>query len=271
MKKIKLRKNWLFKSLIIGIALISILLKGCKQIDETDNNIENKYKVSGIILDKDGRAFEGGIVKAYDIGFRTEELLGKNKTDNKGYYVVNYEKINLSNQQKETANLKIKVFTLTGEKLEESTIIFNSKKEEIIDLRISKKEEHEYRRIVKAMGNILTTVPVLSMTETSTQQDISILAGITGFRYEQIKILIESLILFDKLNKGHQNNVPTEIIYGLLRAYTPQEGYPLMNQSKETLATILKRACEMNIIEPKLTTVADSYAKLFKERADEEL
>ncbi len=103
--------------------------------------LASNHIVKGFVRDSLNRGLEGLVVRVYDKEPRSEQLLGKVKTDCNGKYRLEYSRNHFNRADKKRADLTVKVYTGNGEDLLYHPLIenvrFNAFDREKIDVLIS--------------------------------------------------------------------------------------------------------------------------------------
>ena len=154
------------------------------------------YVVRGNVTDGNNRPLAGLLVKAYDRDLRSESVLGECLTDPKGSYRINYTPEAFVSDEKNTADLYVRVFTPGGTPVFETEfehIIFNASDYETIDISIStpiKPEGNEFDRIVSEMNELIGKVKIPELQETDKNRDVSFLSKETGIDTEKLEHVV---------------------------------------------------------------------------------
>ena len=152
-----------------------------------------RFVVKGQIQRADGTPYAGIFVRAFDRDMRREQALGSRKTTNReGKYEITYTRAQFCRAEKSSADLIVRVYGGTEDKLlAQSDIIFNAKPVEIVDLTVvdeAYQQLSEYERLMLALPPILGEQAITSFREdleekpeSGKYRDLSFLSGETGF------------------------------------------------------------------------------------------
>jgi hypothetical protein len=151
-------------------------------MDQTEE--PRSFYVTGHVLYANGfPAYELKVV-AFDRDLRTEQRLGYDTTDREGAYKIEYSQSRFINQERGTADLVVKVFDSEGDILVASPILFNAPQNAEIDLTIPMEKQEPpalFDRIKWAVGPLIGRVSIEKLEEDQQHQDLTFLAGETGF------------------------------------------------------------------------------------------
>ena len=142
------------------------------------------YRVSGLVRFADGIPASRTKVAAFDRDLRSEQLLGEAYTDRNGTYRIEYSQSQFLNLERGTADLVVKALDADGSILVASPVLFNAPEDATIDLTISLDRQLPptlFERIDSAVEPLLGRVRVEELEENQEHQDLSFLAGETGF------------------------------------------------------------------------------------------
>jgi hypothetical protein len=152
-------------------------------IPETEPQ-EDAFVVKGIIRLADGFPASAVMVSAFDRDLRNEQLLGQTQTDNKGFYQIQYSASQFRRQEKGSADLVVKAFAANGSLLAASPVLFNAPPVAEIDLTIPSEVQQPatlFEKITQTLEPLVEGLHVEELEEDEQHQDISFLAGETGF------------------------------------------------------------------------------------------
>ncbi|MDZ8263102.1 neuraminidase-like domain-containing protein [Nostoc sp. ChiQUE01b] len=140
--------------------------------------------VKGHVFQADGDPANGVLVSAFDIDLRNEQILGQTQTDRQGVYQIAYTADQFRKREKEKADLVVKVLTINNTVLVASPILFNAPTVAEIDLTIPAKTLRPlplFAKIKRELAPLLEDLRVEALEENQEHQDITFLAGETGF------------------------------------------------------------------------------------------
>ncbi|MBE8989894.1 neuraminidase-like domain-containing protein [Nostoc sp. LEGE 12450] len=152
-------------------------------IPETEPQ-EDAFVVKGIIRLADSFPARAVMVSAFDRDLRNEQLLGQTQTDNKGFYQIQYSASQFRRQEKGSADLVVKAFAANGLLLAASPVLFNAPAVAEIDLTIPFEVQQPatlFEKITQTLEPLVEGLHVEELEEDEQHQDISFLAGETGF------------------------------------------------------------------------------------------
>ncbi len=162
------------------------------EVEET-KKLPNTYVVHGEVRLHDGTPLSQGIVMVSVKELTRESKVGAGRID-AGVYRVEFEYA-VPGESKINPNILVHVFSLAGELLARSSIIFGAQPEQRIDIDISKDKQRapsEFERMVRTIQPLLQNGLTFADLEQDEQHDnIRFLAGKTGL--EVVKIARLSL------------------------------------------------------------------------------
>jgi hypothetical protein len=142
------------------------------------------YTVSGVVRLADGSPARNITVSASDRDLRSEQLLGQARTDNIGAYQIGYKAEQFSKSERDSADLVIKALADDGSLLAASPVLFNTPAKAVVDLTIPAQARVPptlFEKIAAALPPLLDGVKIEELEEDDKHQDLSFLAGETGF------------------------------------------------------------------------------------------
>ena len=203
-----------------------------------------EFVVQGQVFKWDGETYARDvIVRAYDVDLRTEQLLGECLIDNeKGFYRIEYTADQFTRAEKQSADLKVRVFSVEGVELAASDILFNAPVQAKMDLVLKKPELSsklsEYEEHLNKLAPVLQKVQLVALRK----EDITFLVKETGIEQEKIELLVQSAQL------SNETDLATEVFYGFARQNLPLDLESLLNQTPEVLRGAMKAAVKKKII-----------------------
>ncbi|WP_339136192.1 MAG: hypothetical protein WGN25_20285 [Candidatus Electrothrix sp. GW3-4] len=224
-----------------------------------------EYLVTGQILQSDASPLTGVQVRAFDKDLRHEQLLGKTVTDQEGRYSIAYQRAQFRRAEKQRADLLIRVYGAKEMLLLESSVIFNAKKEETVDLTLSADEANpieksEYEQYMEELKPVLEGLDPAELRA----EDIVFLTGETDLNPQYIAFLSIS----------HQlalvTDLPPELFYGLVRQRFPATLSPLLAFSAKQYRSALITARAENIIPASLQEKLDRLIEQLLRLVDQE-
>ncbi|TAM93904.1 MAG: hypothetical protein EPN39_18955, partial [Chitinophagaceae bacterium] len=176
------------------------------------------YKVYGTVRDQFQKPMTGTVIEAFDKDIRSEQLLGKTRTNEAGYYEISYSRRQFAVTDKEAADVFIRVYDKKEHLLKESDVHFNAAPGLQIDIDLATQAytgPSEFEQMVAAITPFTGQLPLSSLTENSQTEDISFLVNKTGLPQDKIED-IAMAFRFDVSSK-----IAAEVFYGLLREGIP--------------------------------------------------
>jgi hypothetical protein len=141
-------------------------------------------EVKGTVrLSDDSPAF-GVKVSAFDRDLRDEQLLGRTRTDAKGFYAIQYSAEKFQKREKGGADLVVKAFSANGSLLAASPVLFKAPPSAVIDVTIPAEVRQTptlFEKIQQVIEPLLGRLKVEALEEDKQHQDLSFLSGETGF------------------------------------------------------------------------------------------
>lgn len=178
-----------------------------------------RQEVRGKVLFADGFPAPGLMVTAFNRNLRTEQELGKSRSDKQGSYRIYYSEDQLRNPEAGGVDLIVKVFTADGSRLAVSPVLFNAPPLAELNLTIPVEVQAPpplFEKLSYALEPLLGDVKVQNLEEANAvaneenqHRDLSFLAGETGFE----KAVLARFVLAHKLA---QANLPAEFWFVLL-------------------------------------------------------
>lgn len=194
------------------------------EVDLEEGNeplLKSNYSVRGTVTDVQGQGLADLIVRAYDVDLRSEELLGKVKTNAEGKYEIEYSRNHFKRTEKRNADLAIKVFGYDGQELLHAPSLdevrFNAEKRIRVNITIDAEiSPHidEFTTTVKTLRSIIGGTNIVDLEESDDNKDISFLTRETGIDNLQLQHFVLAHRLYD------QTNIPAAFYYALFRLDT---------------------------------------------------
>jgi hypothetical protein len=154
--------------------------------------------VRGTVRFADGTPAGGVAVLAVDRDLRSEEELGTAKTDAGGAYRISYAADRLRRSERGTADLVVKAPAANGPPLVSSPVLFNAPADAVVDLVIPAERMAApslFERIAAALPPVLDTVKVEELEEDDQHQDLTFLAGESGFAKADLARFVQAQLL----------------------------------------------------------------------------
>jgi hypothetical protein len=187
----------------------------------TTNQNNTRFIVHGTVSDGNDRKLSGLLVKAFDRDMRSEGFLGECLTNAKGEYRIEYSAEQFNWVEKQTADLRMKVYSARGKNLLYEAgieqVVFNASEFERINIVILseiKAEENEFDAILREISVLIGRVPVAQLQENEEHRDITFLSREAGISAEKL----EHLVVAHRL--GGESNIDPAFFYAMLRKNT---------------------------------------------------
>ncbi len=152
------------------------------------------FSVSGMIVYASGAPAAGLKIAAFDRDLRSEEALGETQSGRDGAYSVVFSERLFIERERGGADLVVKVFGADGALLVASTTLFNAPREAVIDLVIPRESglgPSLIERMEADIAPLLGALKIAKLQEDEKEQDISFLAGETGYaRADLIRLVL---------------------------------------------------------------------------------
>lgn len=142
------------------------------------------FLVRGRVTTAAGKPVGGVTVQAFDRDLRSESLLGKATTGAAGRYEMRYGTEAFGLFEKGGADLVVKVLATDGKLLGASSVLFNAPPEAEVDVTLLAEALPTptlFEEIKKELEPLLAGLEVEDLEEGEAHQDLSFLAGETGF------------------------------------------------------------------------------------------
>jgi hypothetical protein len=201
---------------------VSLALPDTRQPAGTD-----KYWIEGILTDADGLPLAGATVIADACGFRKNVEIGRSKSDRQGHYRIeqgaakNKAQITPTISQSAAPNLQLRVISQEGTTLYTSAIHFQAACGTNFPIAlggVAHNTPSEFSVLKTAFAAVLGKLPADEIVEDSNFQDITFLAGQTGFNKKQIAFYSVAVRL------ANDTGLPAEFFYGLFSQKVPADG-----------------------------------------------
>ncbi|HVF24172.1 MAG TPA: hypothetical protein VM941_13880, partial [Pyrinomonadaceae bacterium] len=191
-------------------------------------------EVHGTIRMADGFPAGGFAVSAFDRDLRRERELGKAQTDAQGFYRIGYTLDQIRELETGGADLMVKVFSQNGAMLASSPILFNAPLRAELNLTVPKDALPPtplFEKIERALKPLLGELTIEQLDENRENQDISFLAGETGFEKD-------ALARFVLAHRMKTRELPPQFWFVLLRSDAAFKFEPEQNLDQQARAVL---------------------------------
>jgi len=237
------------------------------EIDSQTSSTEPAaFVVRGQVVRVDGTPVAGVHVQAFDKDMRSEQTLGQPAvTDENGAYEIKYRASEFARAEKSNADMIVRVTDDSGTPTVSSQIIFNASETQVVNLSAGGEVRllSEYEIMLKEITKLLEGVLLTDLVENSEHQDISFLAGETGFDPQRITLLSRAAQLEHEAQLPGSPGIETRlqsrethsvvhvsavIFYGLMRQGVPGRLTALLSETTDALRHALEQSAKSNII-----------------------
>lgn len=220
-------------------------------LDELKEPVEPAmYSVKGTVLLADGSPLDNVVIRAFDIDFRSEQLLGETRPRG-GQYEITYRQQDFARAEKLSADLMVRAYSGRSRKaVIESPTYFNVPREAIIDLVADTDRvpvASEYERLMSILAPLVGEVSPADFGD----DDIKFLAGETRFSPRFLAFLAIGH------RHGRDSRVPAPVFYGMYRQGLPTNLAALLLNPSRLHRQALERALEGRIIPASLEDKLD--------------
>lgn len=207
---------------------------------------EEPPEVSGNIIDENGAPIQNATVIAYDKSFGDEKELSTTTTDEDGNFQMSYNVLDLSNDcenEKETANLVVKVF-VGQELIVESPVYIESSKNQKVNLHTGTietyRKQSRFSRVKKRLKKHFDEVSDLTQI---TAKDIYTLVECAKTPFSDV------ISYFNAETIGDLISYDKEVLYGLYIQLNVSF-LSFINMDRKSLASAIKSAADNDLIDP---------------------
>ncbi len=170
------------------------------------------FSVSGTVRLADGSAARGVGVAAVDRDLRSEQPLGRSRTDNSGGYAIAYKAEQFGKSEGGSADLVVKALAEDGSLLVASPVLFNAPARAIVNLTIPANVRVPptlFENIAAALPPLLDGIRIEQLEEDDKNQDLTFLSGETGFARRDLARFVLARLLAPQ-------GIQAEFWFGLL-------------------------------------------------------
>jgi hypothetical protein len=225
-----------------------------RNLREESRQESTSHRIHGRVTTPTGRPAAGVLVRAFDRDLRSEEPLGEITTDKNGDYIISYSLDQLKRSEKASADLLVRALA-DGMPPVSSSIIFNAKPDETVDLIVPDADLSEFEILVQEVTPLLDGVPIAELREDEEHRDVSFLAGETGCSEMHLAYLILAH------RHAQSSGLPPEALYGLFREGMPTGLAALQGQSSLHLEAALRAAAKNGFVPASLADKAPETAE----------
>ncbi|MFX0076706.1 MAG: hypothetical protein ACFE96_14780, partial [Candidatus Hermodarchaeota archaeon] len=197
---------------------------------------DDEYIIEGHVWNSEGYPLENLDVEVFSRELREIIEIGKTKTNKDGYYKV------ISKRSHSSIIVSV---SKNGDELAQSSIIFNPKRKEQINLTINSQKYgglSEYERLEGIIRPFIKNVNIAKLKENKENDDISVLSGKTLQNPKYIALLVKANRLEEK------TQIPAKVYYGLFRKGISTQLPFLLTVNSRILQKTLDGAVQENII-----------------------
>ncbi len=221
------------------------------------------YTISGFVYDEYNSPVSNTAVKLFDINLRSEKQLGQIKTDDIGFYTINFNAIEA--EKPNSFRLQLRIYNKQNKLLGQSPLYFNVQPEMAIDYKVGSTELpgiNEFDLLVNRIDTIIKPLELKlgNLEENDTNKDISFIAGKTGQDFQKISFVNDAFAF------GKKTKLSPDIFYGLFRLGHPANLDDILTTKAQSLKRSLNKAMAENIIsgkrEKELPTITKSINDL---------
>jgi hypothetical protein len=242
-----------------------------RKITANNNNLvievdlpPEQFSVSGYVVKPDRTPLEGMMVNAYDKGLGKEIPLGDCLSNEDGFYRIIYKRSQLSDKEKERADLFVRVFENKEAKdpAAASPLILNALPDEIVNLAIGEGDyigPCDYELLAEKLEPQFKGKD-LDLDE----RDVLFLSNRTGIDAMEIAYFVKAAKL------ARTTGISSEIFYGLFRQQMPTDLNALLSQDINVLRQALEKAADSNMINPGLRKHMDDIVQSFQDQIIEQ-
>lgn len=196
------------------------------------------YTVIGRVLRVNGPPVTGAEVQAFHQNLRNEILLGRQRTDDKGFYTIRYD----PPQGVSAIDLVVRVNSLeTDQEIARSALICPASRLQVVDVIVGGETYRgfsEFERLTRAVQPHLDGALLVTLTV----RDIELLAC----KSTQDALLIAYLVVASRYQQ--RTDIATAVFYGCFRQGLPTSLPALLSQQTKVQRHALKAAVTANII-----------------------
>jgi hypothetical protein len=188
-----------------------------KTVEDGDEDTD-KYSVYGVLRDENQEVMPKMRIKAFDKDIRSEQLLGEANTDKKGAYTISYDRKDFSLEDKNNADLFVRVYDEKEKILLESDTYYNAASRLLLDVSLAKtpyKGMSEYESRTIEFRSFSGKLPFDQLQENTDQHDILFLKQKTSIAESDII----SFALSSRFEK--KTGLDAAVYYGMLRENLP--------------------------------------------------
>lgn len=214
---------------------------------QQDDEDSKTFIVSGTVRSETGEVLEGKLVRAFDVGLRGEQQLGRDATVNaNGSYHISYTLEEFQQSEGERPDIVVRVYNEVGTQLAESDeIIYNAEEDVEVDFSISLETPIQPSRFEIDQDQITSAIDTSNLAlEDLNDSDIEFLAGKTGLEESRIQTHVESSAA------SRETGLRGAVVYAFLDALPDDEEW--LDTALGILLEILETYSEENLIPPEI-------------------
>jgi hypothetical protein len=211
------------------------------EISDDNSPGENRYKVSGKVLNSNGVALNGYITEVLVVTLLRKISIGKSTSGRNGEYSIVYK-----NPVSDAPDIEVIAYQEGNTKdIYRSVIKFNASPVELLDVIVNvgkQRANSEFNKILSDTQAQLGNLKLSDIKEDENAQQITFLSNKTGWDGRITAMLSTAHQL------GEQLKLDPSHVYALLRAGVEGSAEALQSVSLSSAQTALKTAIEKNII-----------------------
>src|SRR5579859_3422726 len=229
------------------------------------------YKVYGTVRDQYQQHIVGALIGAFDKDIRSEQDLGRAKTDQNGYYEIDYVGQQFALTDKNAADVFVRLYNANGGIRYESPITYNAPQQLELDIDLSGQAfegPSDFEQMQAAIIPYTGDLDLSTLSENDKLHDITFLINKTGLPQDKIEDFgmawrfgsltkVEPAIYYGLLRENIPGNTLSNSLSHLSsNVYEPQLNYILdgmMHENIDVLMSGIKKAIADNIIAYRFT------------------
>ncbi|MDR4484578.1 MAG: neuraminidase-like domain-containing protein [Nitrospirales bacterium] len=199
------------------------------------------FTVQGTVRLVDGRPVTNSTVQAVHVELRKKLPLKKGQTDATGHYSLSYDAKPFMQPKGQGVNLQVSLSVATEEQPIQSTVLYNARPLETVDLVAGGdkvREASEYENLLTALKPLLNGTDLAELDA----KELLFLSEKSEQPLDRLQLLVEAQRL------KNRTKLDAEIYYGLFRQGLPTDRARLLAQDADLQKEAMQRAIEENLI-----------------------